>query len=246
MIITTSWDDGHPKDFKLLELLEKYNLKATFYIPLSNAENPVMEKKSMREIAAHQEIGGHTLNHIYLNRLNDEIAEYEITQSRIQLEEIIGQPVTAFCFPGGKYSNRDIFLLKKAGYLFGRTTNLLSVSKPDDNIMNTTIQTQNHSSITLLRHCIKRLNIAPIFGNSFFLPFNRDFLKLAENNLLKNMETDNVFHIWGHSWEIERFNLWNQLEDLFKMISSNNHITFLNNTETWKYICKNQNSNTLT
>ena len=40
-IITTSWDDGHPLDFKLAELLNKYNLKGTFYIPRSNAEHRV-------------------------------------------------------------------------------------------------------------------------------------------------------------------------------------------------------------
>lgn len=238
MILTTSWDDGHPLDFKLLELLEKYNLKATFYIPLFNAENTVMNKNRIREISLSQEIGGHTVNHTYLNGLNAEKAEYEISQCKILLEDIVGQSISAFCFPGGKYSRRDVFLVKKAGYLFGRTTKLLTFSNQQLDLMNTSIQVQNHSSITLLRHCIKRFNILPIQSNHFFLPFNRNFLKLAEHNLLKNIETNNVFHLWGHSWEIERFNLWKQLEDLFKIIRSYDNIRYLNNTETWKLFNK--------
>jgi len=236
MILTTSWDDGHPLDIKLLELIEKYNLKATFYIPLSNPENPVMGTNLIKEISACQEIGGHTLHHSYLNQLNYKLAEFEITQSKVLLEEIIGREITAFCFPGGKYSNRDILLIKKAGYLFGRTTKLLTFSKPDYSIMDTSIQIQNHSSITLFNHSIKHLNIQPILTNSFFLPFNRNFLKLAEHNLSKYIDSNSVFHIWGHSWEIEQFCLWKQLEELFQFISACDNVTYMNNTETWKFI----------
>ena len=242
MIITTSWDDGHPLDIKVLELLEKYNLKGTFYIPLSNPEYPVMEKSLMKEISAFQEIGGHTVRHVRLNTLSDEDAEYEITRCKILLEEIICQPISAFCFPGGKFSDRDVLLIKKAGYLFGRTTKLLANSKPPSNLMNTSIQAYNHSSITLLYHCLKNINALPIIRNSFFFPFNKNFLRLAEHNISKNIESKSVFHIWGHSWEIEKYNLWKQLEDLFKLISSCDGITYLNNTQVWKALNENINS----
>jgi hypothetical protein len=236
MIITTSWDDGHPLDMKLLELLEKYNLKATFYIPLSNSENPVMEKNAMRELSNFQEVGCHTLSHIYLNGLNYKEAEFEITECKVLMEEIIGKQIDAFCFPGGKFSDRDLLLVKKAGYLFARTTKLLAISNPQFKLMNTSIQAYNHSSVTLLLHCILNLNMLPIRSNWFFMNFNRNFLKLAEHYISANLELNSVFHVWGHSYEIEQYNLWHQVEDLFKMISSYHQATFLNNTETWKSI----------
>lgn len=245
MIITTSWDDGHPLDLKLLDLLEKYNLKATFYIPIHNSENSVMGKNSMRTISDYQEIGGHTLNHTYLNSLNDTEAEYEISQCKIELEEIIGKEITAFCYPGGKFSNRDVSLVKKYGFLFGRTTRLLTCTKPSSNVMDTTIQMYNHSSITLLSHCVKNFNILTVHNNSYFLPFNKDFLKLAEYNLLKDIDSKCVFHIWGHSWEIEKYNLWRPLEDLFKLLNSYQELTFLNNTDTWKSISSEKEVNKL-
>jgi hypothetical protein len=236
MVITSSWDDGHPLDFKLLDLLEKYNLKATFYIPLTNTENQVMDRNRISEISKYHEIGGHTVNHKYLNLLNDEDAEYEIKHCKVILEDLIGQQIFAFCFPGGKFSGREIKYLTSNGYLFGRTTNILSKTLPSTNLMNTSVQTYNHTSITLLKHSVKRLNIKPVYQNSFFIPFDKNFLKLAEFNILKCIESNQIFHIWGHSWEIEKYNLWDQLEDLFKMISSDLRIKFLSNTETWKYI----------
>lgn len=236
MIITTSWDDGHPLDVKLLELLEKYKLKATFYIPLTNPENPVMEKNVMRELSISQEVGCHTLNHTYLTGLSDKVAEYEITQCKVIMEQIIGKPIDAFCFPGGKFTDRDILYVKKAGYLFGRTTKLMALSNPQFKLMNTSVQAYNHSSATLLMHCLLNLNIMPIKHNCFFMRYNKNFLKLAENYISKNIETNSVFHVWGHSYEIERYNLWRQTEDLFKMISSYDQAVLLNNTETWKLI----------
>jgi hypothetical protein len=68
------------------------------------------------------------------------------------------------------------------------------------------------------------------------MKYNKDFVKLAEHCILKNNEADAVFHVWGHSYEIEQYNLWNQIEDLFKMISSYDKALFLNNTETWKFL----------
>jgi len=59
-LITTSWDDGHPKDFKIAELLDKYNLQATFYIPKENAEHEVMKEERILELSKKYEIGGHT------------------------------------------------------------------------------------------------------------------------------------------------------------------------------------------
>jgi hypothetical protein len=33
--ITTSWDDGHPSDLRVAELLIKHGLRGTFYVPMT-------------------------------------------------------------------------------------------------------------------------------------------------------------------------------------------------------------------
>jgi hypothetical protein len=32
------------------------------------------------------------------------------------------------------------------------------------------------------------------------------------------------FHIWGHSWEIEKFKLWDELENFFKFVQESKNI----------------------
>ena len=54
MKLEISIDDGHQLDFKVIELLKKYELPATFYIP----SNTDLIGKDIQEIAKDFEIGG--------------------------------------------------------------------------------------------------------------------------------------------------------------------------------------------
>ena len=65
-IVTTSWDDGHPLDLKLAELLGKYNIPGTFYIPPENSERECLTPEGIHELSQYVDIGGHTLRHVCL------------------------------------------------------------------------------------------------------------------------------------------------------------------------------------
>ena len=241
LIITTSWDDGHSLDVRIAELLEKYTMKGTFYIPIKNKEHSVMNATTLSDIAKKQEIGGHTVNHIYLNTLGKEDAKYEIYECKSMLESKLGQRVDAFCYPGGKYSQRDIDMVKSAGFLFGRTTRLLhSSSVIEQDLMDTTIQVYNHRSIVLMAHCLKNSYFQPVIQQLLFYKGNKNFRKLSENVLDRMMTTGGVFHLWGHSWEIEQFGLWGELEMVFKMLAFHPTISYLNNTECWNLLTNKQ------
>ena len=62
-LLTISIDDGHVLDFSTAELLWKFGLKATFYIPRSNPERPVMTIPQIRELGTAFDIGGHLGKH---------------------------------------------------------------------------------------------------------------------------------------------------------------------------------------
>ena len=235
IIVTTSWDDGHPLDIKIAELLEKYNINGTFYVPIKNWEHQVMDSLLLSEIATKYEIGGHTVNHIYLNSLEYDDAKYEISECKIMLQDHIGKQVDAFCFPGGKFSSRDIDLLIESGFLFGRTTRLLHTKLSlNKNLLDTSVQVYDHSSIILTAHCIKSTFLIPIIQHCFFYKESKKFIKLVDSIMHMIMNNGGVFHLWGHSWEIEKFGLWKELEIVLKSISLNQQIKYLNNTECWK------------
>lgn len=236
LIVTTSWDDGHPLDLKLADLLDKYGIKGTFYVPLENKEHRVMRCSALREIASRFEIGGHTVNHLYLDTLDEPKAHYEISACKSLLQEFTGNTISAFCFPGGKYSQRDIDLARKAGFLFSRTTAFFHHRiDPDRPVVNTTVQAYRHSTFDLLKHCIKRGHLGPILRNNFFIPYNHQFFPLANRLLQQISRQKGIFHLWGHSWEIEQYGLWDELEKTFRMLRSMDNTLYLDNTECWKY-----------
>lgn len=235
IIVTTSWDDGHPLDVKVVELLEKYNIKGTFYVPIKNSEHPVMDATTLHEISNKHEIGGHTVNHIYLNTIGETAAQFEISECKIMLQDKLGKEIDAFCYPGGKFSQRDKDIVKNAGFLFGRTTKLLHTTPDEDSqLLNTTVQAYNHSCITLAGHCVNNKHFIPIIQNCLFLKGNKDFPQLAEAVMSRILNNGGVFHLWGHSWEIEQFKLWDELEIVLKMCAFHNEVSYLDNTECWK------------
>src|SRR4030042_2069858 len=103
-IITTSWDDGNPLDLKLAELLKKYDVPATFYIPLSYEKRGCMTPQQIREIARNFDVGGHSYHHIRLNKIPFSEAEKEVVESKKRLEEISGREGASFAFPFGDFN----------------------------------------------------------------------------------------------------------------------------------------------
>ena len=46
-----------------------------------------------------------------------------------------------------------------------------------------------------------------------------DWLEIIKLRVDKYKNVKMTLHIWGHSWEIEKYNEWDKLEELFKYIS---------------------------
>jgi len=107
LIVTTSWDDGHPLNLKLLDLLNKYNLKGTFYIH-GNYLNNKKGRDEVLKIAETQEIGSHTFSHCKLSQISIAEAKAEIEKGKVVLEDLLAKPVEMFAYPYGFFNK--IFL----------------------------------------------------------------------------------------------------------------------------------------
>ncbi|MFK3739424.1 polysaccharide deacetylase family protein [Massilia sp. TN1-12] len=87
----------------------------------------MLDNDMLRTLAANRiEIGGHTVSHPILTRLDDEAARREIADNKRQLEEVIGRPVRLFAYPNGKrgqdYDARHAQMVADAGYAAAFTT----------------------------------------------------------------------------------------------------------------------------
>jgi peptidoglycan/xylan/chitin deacetylase (PgdA/CDA1 family) len=67
-------------------------------------------------------IGSHTVTHPILPRCTDEEVYLEISHSKEQLEEMLQHEINGFAYPNGDFSEREINMVKTAGYRLAFTT----------------------------------------------------------------------------------------------------------------------------
>ncbi len=219
-IITTSWDDGHPLDLKLAELLRKYDIPATFYIPIDRVKRGCMNPGEIREIGESFDIGGHTYHHVKLPRISVEEAEREIVDGKRRLEEIAGTELLSFCYPYGRFNDRVISIVKEAGFIGARTVRSLTRSIKDPFRMGTTVCAANWWFAPYIKHSLASRDLG-LFGfmlrsNLFFKGWDR----IAMGTLDFVIENGGVWHLWGHSWEIDAHNDWGRLEEVLRKTSA--------------------------
>ncbi|MCU0431136.1 MAG: polysaccharide deacetylase family protein [Cytophagaceae bacterium] len=229
-VITTSWDDGHPLDFKLADLLDKYGLSGTFYVPHSNHEHEVMNERQVQQLSTRFEIGGHTMNHVRLHSRDERVLTREIKGCFDWLHELTGDVPVSFCFPGGVFHSLAEQVARDSGFQYLRSTELLRLNFNAGLIAPTTLQLYPHTRITYIKHLLKRYR----FDSLAQLSFRYRSVELTEllHTFLQKLENEGgCFHLWGHSWEIEEFQLWPLLENVFKVLAQYSDIEKVSNKE---------------
>jgi peptidoglycan/xylan/chitin deacetylase (PgdA/CDA1 family) len=224
LLVTTSWDDGHPSDLRVADLLEKHGLKGTFYLPCTNSEGrPVMSSTEVAELGRRFEIGGHTKDHLSLTELSHHLAAGQILANKCSLEDILGHEVFGFAYVRGRYNRLVRDLVRKAGYRYARTAKSL-VSTPgfDRFQVPTTLQFFGHSKSVYFRNFLSQ---GPRFRRLAILAAVLAHDELATRALQVVGVCTRLgghFHLWGHSWELDDHDLWGELDRLLNRLSKLN------------------------
>lgn len=213
-LITTSWDDGHPSDLRVGALLEKHGLSGTFYVPTRNIEGrSVMVAEQVRRLGQRFEIGGHTWDHVNLVGYAPRQAAEQITSNKAWLEDVTGREVSGFAYVRGHHDATIRRLVHEAGFRYARTVrNLCAAPGADPFQAPTTIQFFNHPRDVYIRNylaggpTLRRLSL--LLGTIGSKDLGRRMRGAAESAL--NAGRD--FHLWGHSWELDEYGLWEELD----------------------------------
>tara|TARA_B100001167_G_scaffold190808_1_gene158578 strand:+ start:1794 stop:2519 length:726 start_codon:yes stop_codon:yes gene_type:complete len=234
-IITTSWDDGHPLDLKLGKLLKENSIKGTFYTPITNWANESLNLDEIEKLSNDFEIGGHTYNHAILTLIPEQRMNLELLDSKTILEKKTNREIISFCYPLGQYNDNIKKHVKDAGYLGARTSKIFKTSYSDSFEFHPTIHTTNRNFLS------KGKGVLENIGHSSSLVFKGKIFKhwseIAKESLKHVLENGGIWHLWGHSWEIEQNGDWEILADILNFVKQNGKnygAEFLNNGDIFK------------
>jgi peptidoglycan/xylan/chitin deacetylase (PgdA/CDA1 family) len=136
-VVGITLDDGYVNNLHdALPALTKHGFTATCYavsqlVGQTNAwdaakgiaPSPLMNADQLRAwVLAGMELGAHTRNHVNLRQVDEATAKSEIALGKQDLEELVQQPITQFCYPYGEFEPMHAQWVKNAGFDSATTT----------------------------------------------------------------------------------------------------------------------------
>ena len=219
--VTFSYDDGVVFDERLIGIFNKYNIKGTFNLTDINKNEDdgwvtergllvrgfnFLNEKNVHIYDGH-EIAGHTRNHYWLNKIDDETLKEEILGNRHDLERVFGKKVNGIAYPFNTYDDRAVNILHENGFLFARGGG------------------ETHSFD--LQEDLLRFRPTCHHNDPMLFELAEKFINTEYNDL-------KIFYIWGHSYEFEDENNWDRIEEFCRLISGKDDILYGTNSEVFR------------
>lgn len=221
-VLTLSYDDGVVQDIRMIEILNKYGIKGTFninsgaYAPEDHVREKFDGRMKLSEskalyIDSGHEVAVHSFTHPFLEQLDTTEIIYQITEDRKSIEKEYGKIARGMAYPMGTYNDKVVDVLEKCGIAYARTTkSTFKFGFPDNWLM---LHPTCHHSYENLDELIKTFVEMPSrWGNA------------------------EMFYLWGHSYEFDRNDNWEVIENFAKYAGEHDHIWYATNIEIYDYV----------
>nr|VFK21085.1 MAG: Peptidoglycan/xylan/chitin deacetylase, PgdA/CDA1 family [Candidatus Kentron sp. LFY] len=141
--VCLTFDDGYRDNFTHVHpILKRYHARATLYLVVDRfhrdwsrqkkphhdsgelKREPKITDAEVREMlhSGHWQLGGHTITHANLSRLDEKARRREILDGKALLEEEFKTSLRSFAYPFGIYGERDMEMVAEAGFDMAVTT----------------------------------------------------------------------------------------------------------------------------
>ncbi len=219
--VTFSFDDGVTQDIRLIEILNKYGLKATFNLnseflgldgTLDRNGRTVRHDKispdKIKEIYTGHEVAGHTLTHPFLPDCSDEEIIRQVERDRENLSRLCGYEVVSMAYPCGGENNND------------RVAEIIR-SNTKIKLARTITSTYSFD----LQSNLLRFNPTVYYVDDRLDEIVDEFLALEPTS-------EALLYIWGHSYEMDaEYITWEKFEQVCKRLANHDDIFYGTNKE---------------
>ncbi len=218
--LTLSYDDGSVFDMRLVEIMNRYGLKGTFNINTGKyrAENSTAEKPfymtcsemvSLFSDSGH-EVAVHGVTHPHWEQLTEPEMIRDILEDRKNIERDFGTLARGAAYPYGSYDDRVIRVLASCGICYSRTVHNTGKFSLPQNFL-TWNPTCHHKDARLME-----------LTDEFLSPIKFGLARL--------------FYVWGHSFEFDRQDNWNVIEEFGQRIGGRDDVWYATNIEIYDYV----------
>lgn len=209
-VFTMSYDDGQIEDRRLVGLMNKYGIKGTFNLNSGRmSEGRMIPADEVKSLYEGHEVAVHTVTHPSLHNCQPETIFKEIAYDRRELENLVGYPVRGMAYPNGSFNDEIVEIARNAGIVYSRTTLNDGFNIPTD-----------FMRLKATCHHNQALDYMKIFEEKHDISWCRGL----------------CFYVWGHSYELNSEEKWNDIEELFKRIKAIDGVWYATNIELYDYI----------
>lgn len=227
-VLTLSYDDGKVEDRRLVEIFNKYGIKATFNLNSEMADMPGrIPTSEWKELYAGHEVAAHSCTHPTIARCpNSEIA-YQLLNDKAGLEKIMGYPVRGLAFPNGSYDDRCCTIASDIGIEYARLVGdkyaAVRAAKEYVKYAEGPILVGDENGFGMPQDYMRW--VFTCHHNHNLIEFGKEFMELNKKQYLY------MLSVWGHSFEFEKDNNWNIMEEFCEMIGGRDDIWYATNIE---------------
>ena len=214
--LTFSYDDGQYFDRQLVDIFNRYGMKATFHLNSGRLGSTgaggelFVGRDEVKTLYAGHEVACHGVEHCCCANLTKQQMLQELLDDRKELERITGGLVQGLSYAYGVYSEDFETVASVVGLKYSRTVN------------------STHG----FGVPVKFLEWHPTchHGDPRLMELGRDLLNSPEWREIPLM------YVWGHSFEFGRGNNWEIIEEFCKLMQGHEEIWYATNMEICDYV----------
>ena len=226
--VTFSYDDGCPQDKRLAEIFDKHGMKCTFNHNCERLRDTNFTKEEIHEYFLSR---GHEIAvHGALHRANGNTRTIEgirdVLDCRLELEEKCDRIIRGMAYPDSGITNMAAFgsyaeiknYLSELDIVYSRT-----LAGDNDSFL---LPTDFHAWMPSAHH-----------NNPEIFEYIDKFLAIdISPKVYKSRRYSRLFYIWGHSYEFDRNDNWDRIEEICEKLGGREDIWYATNIEIYECV----------